>query len=379
MKNKTIAKRLLPIALCCALIFLTACTHGHSTDDTTVSNNLLTENSETTKFAVETYYQTVKYPSKRIISPILHDGKLIMAVTTEERTETDCRYLVSYDLEKGTTDTLFESTHDLANIQQIQANDNWLVWNDLELYASESNIYAMSFETGIITKVNSFAPEAPSYTMPKLMGDCVYWVEEEGLKDEKIYGTVYSYNCKTGKKEAISEMNDIYLYNLSLSADDGKVVWNEQRNGNWYIFVYDTETQKIKSFKTGEKCCYRVDYHDGYVLFVETEDFYRGDASETAKTLEISTGEIKEAKVMTNSPEMFGDYAVASSGSAVWFYRRSGSFFEMMGNLYDKCSFYTISEDEIVITVMKNVGEDSELVNETELHIFDMKEIDELI
>lgn len=375
----TFIKKFLPLLLCCALIFLTACAGGDTADDITFLSDATDEISETTKSADDIYYKIVKYPSKRIISPILHDGKLIMAITTEERTETDCRYLVSYDLEKKTTDILFESTHELANVQHIQANDNWLIWNDLELYASVSDIYVMSFETGKITKVNSFAPEAPSYTVPRLMGDCVYWVEEEGLKDEKIYGTIYSYNCRTQEKEAISKMNDIYLYNLSLSADDGKVVWNEQKNGKWYIFVYDSETGKTNAFETGEKCCYSVNCHDGYVLFVETEDYYRGYASERTKILDISTGEIKEAKIMTGRPKIFGDYAVAATSTALWFYKRNGSEFESMNNLYDIIRDYEVSENEIVITIIRNAGAGAELVNETELHIFDLKEIDKFI
>lgn len=40
---------------------------------------------------------------------------------------------------------------------------------------------------------------------------------------------------------------------------------------------------------------------------------------------------------------------------------------------------YEVSENEIVITIIRNAGAKAELVNETVLHIFDLKEIDKFI
>lgn len=351
---------------------LASCSANSDTEESTITSSKL---SDTEVNAIN--HKTVKVPFRKILSPVIYNDDLIMAVATEDRTETDCYYLILYDIETGKYETIFESEHEYANIQHIQCNDNWLVWNDVELYASSSVTYFMNLATKKITKANEFNPEAPSTTIPKLMGDYIYWIEEEGIKNEKIFGSVYSFNCKTQKRERIAKLDDVYLYNLSLDANDGKVVWNEQKDNAWAIYVYDIAAKQTAKYDTGEDCCYGVNCKNGCVLFLETKDYYRGDASKKTRLLDLSTGKITDAGLMPGQAAMFGDYAFACSATAVWFYKRSGDSFKPIDGLVDKnavAAYY--GGDNTVISVAKNAGFGSEeAVNETELHIFDFNKL----
>lgn len=373
MKKLNHFKRTSALILSLLILFLTACDKNiDSLEDDTPTTSTVIQSNDTVS-----YYETIKVPFKNVLSPIKHDDKLIMAVATEDRTETDCCYLVSYDIKSSEYETIFESKHEYANIQHVQCNESWLVWNDVELYGSASVIYFMNLATKNITKVNEFNPEAPSCTIPKLMGDCIYWIEEEGVAEEKIYGSVYSYNCKTGKKEKIDKLNDIYLYNLSIAAGDGKVVWSEKIGSIWGVYIYDVNLGSIKRIDTGEDCCYSVSCSNGYVLFAETKDFYRGDASAKTRLINLSNDEISDANTMAIMPTIFDNYAFAFTATSVCFYKRDGNSFVYLDSIRDSAVSATLSENNIVITQVQNAGMGTPegRVNETELHIFDFNNL----
>lgn len=370
-------KRLLAIFLSVLFIILVSCERddgGRSTADNSLTTNKSTEQEQTAPL-----YKAVTVPFKAVLFPVFRNDKLIMAVSTEDRTETDARYLISFDIETGEYEQIFESTHELANIHHIQCNDDWLVWNDVELYGSASNIYYMSFSDKKAVRINAFGSDAPSYTVPRLMGDNIYWVEEERISDEKISGTIYSYNCKNDKKEIVSELEDAYLSNLALNVNDGKVVWNErQGEGQWQFTVYDAETRKTEKYTVEGNYCLAPKYQDGWILYIETEDYYHGGASRIPKILNTATGETYKAQIFSGGPTMFGDYAVANSGSNIWFYKHSGKDFEVIEELTDNAIDFFVGYNNIVITMVQNKGitqQNTKRVTETELHIFDFNEI----
>ena len=81
-------KRVSALILALMFLFLASCGTDAAPETTTEQAN-----SASTDLKID--YETVKVPFKSVSSPLLLDGKLVMAVATEDRTETDRRYMLS--------------------------------------------------------------------------------------------------------------------------------------------------------------------------------------------------------------------------------------------------------------------------------------------
>ena len=324
------------------------------------------------------YIQSVTVPYKQVYSPVLIGDTLYMTVSKSDRTETDTNRLVAHDLNTGEETLLFTSTQALANMQGLQTDGEWLVWVDLELYASACNIYMMHLESGEITCVNHFSSEAPSYTAPTLMDGVIYWIEEEEVVGEEgawfITGAVYAYDCATKEKATIAELNNIYTNNLDLAAKDGKVVWFERIGENGAYYIYDVATGKNDTIPSKQRDAMNVQYVDGYIFASETDD-YMERTQKHMVCIDIRTGEYTDLKYDFMRFYVTDNYILAATGLVMWFYAREGNTLTCLDEIAcSNASATNVGENDVAFIVEHNAGHSRQpftgLDNEITLHIY---------
>lgn len=265
-----------------------------------------------------------------VISPVIVDTTLYMAVSEERiaRDDADARHLISYDTETKATEYLFESNYASANIQQISCDGKWLVWCDQEIWGSSCEIYVMDLESREIKKIDSFKPEATSFLIPKLQSGRVYWIKEEGFNEDqnKIYGSVYEYNCETEIRKKIYSLDYIDFYNISVGVGSGKVVWSETVNDVGTLFLYDIKSGKITEYPTNFKYACSPLYSNGYAKFQGQNDFSnRFELPNHNYWYNTKTGEITEIEALDDFMfAMSENYAATSCGTIIYYYKKKG-------------------------------------------------------
>lgn len=356
-------KRVLALILAVAMLLLASC----GTDNTPT----VTDGSSVAA-ANALQHEAVKAPFKKVMSPIVHNNKLIMSVSTQDRAETDCRYLISYDKGSGDYKTIFESTYEFGDITDIVSSGEWLIWRDHEIYNSGSGIYCMNYATMKITKI-AVTDENSSIDDLSASDGVVFWYECSGIGSKKQADFIKAYDCKTKELKTISESEG----GSWVSAGDGKAVFMLAKSGKTSLGVYDIASGNIREIALGEGNYRWPSCAGGSAVCVYTDDPTHGSSSQKTLLIDLSTGKITDAGLMPGQATMFGDYAFACSATAVWFYKRSGDSFKPIDGLVDKnavAAYY--GGDNTVISVAKNAGFGSEeAVNETELHIFDFNKL----
>lgn len=331
------------------------------------SPNAATEESSAIVSEYANITETVTVPYKAVLSPIICNDTLYMAVAKEDRSETDTNRLISYDIKSEKEKVLFTSTHDLANIQCIQGDMNWLVFADISLFGSPANIYVLNLNSNEINCIRKSNYHETVYTIPTYYNEAVYWIEPN---QDSSSGSVCVYYCKTQTKEVLSEIKKITTGTLRLSAADEKVIWFD--SGKYYLF--DTITQKIKTIPAHKNDAMNICYSDGYIFSNETDSFEQQSPKELV-CINVDTREY--SKLSWNFQRFFvsSNHLVGSTGSVLRFFKKAKnkiSEIEMLANL--NAVDVAISNNDTFITVEKNAGLSetpfSELKNETTLHIY---------
>lgn len=310
---------------------------------------------------------------RTIISPVIYGRTLYMSVSEERipREDIDTRHIVSYNIDTGKTEYLYESAYDSAYIQQISCDGKWLVWADQEISGAACDICVMNLESRKIEKIDNLTPEAPAFMIPKLQNERVYWIKEEHYSesDNKISGSVYEYDCVTKKKRKIASLNYIDFYNISLSVGNGKVIWSETVNDKGTLFLYDIKSQKTEKYVTGFKYACAPLYTDGYAIFQGQNTFDNGfEQPNRNYWYNIKTGEITEVKALDSVMIAASDNFLATScGMVIYYYKRDGeklTLLEPYTAVRGDCKF---SENDIFI----NAREDE---NKTIVYINNLKD-----
>lgn len=268
-------KRVSALILALMFLFLASCGTDAAPETTTEQAN-----SASTDLKID--YEIVKVPFKSVSSPLLLDGKLVMAVATADRTETDRRYLISYDIGSGKYDNIFESTHELGDIQSIRFDGEWLIWNDCEIYNSARNIYCTNYKTKEITQITKLGNDS-AVGEPCISDGVVFWDECFDIGGENTRSLIKAYDCTTKETKTISEGGD------KVCAGDGKAVFTVNKGGKTTLGVYDIASGKVTEFALGDGSYTLKDCAAGYALYVETKDPSRGDSSQKHGSSTLAT------------------------------------------------------------------------------------------
>ena len=269
-------------------------------------------------------------PFRDISSPAVW-GRTIYFAASEERyytEEIDTRHIVSYDMDTGGIEYLYTSIYELAYDQHLSCDGKRLVWTDQDVWGGCSDICVMDLESRKITKIDSIAPEAPSFLAPRLYNDHIYWLKEEYYNESagKIEGSVYDYNCLTGKKNRIGYINNVTDDNWFIEVCDGKVIWGEPVNGKGSFCLYDIASGKTSRYKTEFAFLGGVKYSDGFAVFSATDRPDGIDYPADHYFYDISTDEITPINARDKYYIKVSERYIATSpyGKVYHFYRKKG-------------------------------------------------------
>lgn len=334
---------------------------------TDAPNAVIDDESSTAVNKFDNIPQTITVPYKAVLSPLLINDTLYMAVSEEDRSETDTNRLVSYNIETCEEEILFTSSQELANIQCLQGDQNWLVFADMALYGDNTNIYVMNINTRKFVCIYQTESSRSYYAIPTYMDGSVYWVEQD-FDDES--GVISVYNCNEKSKETLATVKNVSTGNLRISAADGKVVWFD--SGNYYLF--DTVSEETQIIMAHNNDAMNVCYSNGYIFANETENFMQ----QTPKKLvciDTATEEYSEFSWTLQRFIIGSEYFAGSTGSILRFFRINGNrIFEIKELSNTTAMDMTASHNDTFITVEKNAGMNenpfSGLKNETVLNIY---------
>ena len=218
-------------------------------------------------YEIQTPYIDIWSP--KVIEPMIYMGASDRSKNSDI---IDTRLLVEYNIETKKTEILYESEYDSANIQGIEVNDNWLVWQDMEISGTQDNIYVMNRKTRETKKVNSIKTSAPSFTIPALIDDSVYWIEEEELIDNTIKGSIKRYDCINGKVDVISQLNSIGVHNIHLERNANKLLWSDEKDNKSYYYIYDTTNGKKDIIQASSNAVMHPIVVGDYIISMEAKN-----------------------------------------------------------------------------------------------------------
>lgn len=355
------------------VFLLSACSANNSnfTSSNNVDSEITSENVSNFEYQFsevqrDENYLEVRLPYQTILSPELCGRTLYMAVSVKDNPTgyRDAIQLVSYNLDTKQSELLFTSSYDEANIQQINCDGSWLVWTDVQAWGAACDLYVKNLETQEVVLLEHFTPQAASVIIPSLMDGVVYYIVEEGLNNDLIYGTLYAYDCESKSKSVIARLENIHLYNLAVRSAQGKVVWNETIDGKGFLFLYDTKTKKISRYATSHTYSHNTFYHNGIIMFIGTKDFFDTTKISTCYFYDTNTLEEYPAPVWGTVMDMVGNYMLIYREPNYYIYQKDGSEYKILDAHTDyNCNNRKISVSKDIITVQDNKGGDETVLN----------------
>ena len=356
----------------CIMMLLAACSSGSDYSSSPISfTDSFPEASNASPSAETTYFspteeqtifpgmEVLEFDYRMVISPVIYGNTLYMAVSEERkpREDYDARLLISYDIDTKETQYLYESVYESANLQQISCDGKWLVWTDQEAWGAACDICVMNLETREIKKVDSFKPEAASFLIPKLQKERVYWLKEESYNESenRIYGSVYEYDCLAEKTKKLYSLDYIEFYNLAVGVGSGKVIWSETIEDVGTLFIYDISSGKIDKYETSFKYACSPLYSNGFAKFQGQNDFsQRYEFPNRNYWYDTKTGKTSEIAALDDYMFAMSDnYVAASCGTIIYYYKKNGAeltLLEPYTAVRGDCKF---SENDIFINAVE--------------------------
>lgn len=131
-------------------------------------------------------------------------------------------------------------TDNLANQSDPSIWRNLIVWKDERNGRGNGDIYLYDLNTGIERQITF---DVGNQVSPVVWEDKIVWIDYRRTGFYSIYNDIYIYDLATGMEKRIT--NTGFRESVScLQIWDGKVVWEEIRNENKEIFMYDIDEEK---------------------------------------------------------------------------------------------------------------------------------------
>lgn len=259
---------------------------------------------------------------RRVISPILFDNSIFMAVSMNNRFSNDTNILMEYNLNTKKYIKIFESEFEYANIQGIQVNKNWLVWEDMSVDGTEDNIWVMNRKNKSKKKINISKTESPSFTVPILIYDYILWINEEEIINNKLKGYIKQYDCLNDETKVICSINEIGMHNFRLENYGENILWSDKVKDDSYYFVYNVHTRKRVKIKIN------MDYSLHPILinkYIISNEFADEDNTDENNTLQpyiynIDTKKSHKLDVKLNGYYSYNDNLITNNGKDVFIY-----------------------------------------------------------
>jgi len=236
------------------------------------------QNSAEPRTDFEKYMSKIEVPFPNAFSPFIYGDSLYFSAAKMGAADLLQNMLIRYDMNTKESEIIFDLSNKRCIIQSISANENWLVWSVSEEFGSYCDAYIKNLKTGKINKIYSRTYEAAAWIVPCLMGDCVYWIEEQEYSDGRISGAVIKYDCLTNTRTELQKLHEIGLYSLNLHANDGMLIWTDVLSDGAYYFLHNIKSGETISFKAKRRIAGYVQYANGLIFSTEFDDFEIGPA-----------------------------------------------------------------------------------------------------
>ncbi len=151
----------------------------------------------------------------------LADGKIILAEEV-----------------KSEGDSIREKALSSAPQDEIQPDiyGDWVVWKE-----NSSGVYNIFLYNLMASKGKIVSPYSFDQSCPFVLKDKLIWLN---LLSEQIV-PIQIYDILTGAQKDIGSISSL-KGELAVCKDKWKVVWQDMRNGNWDIYMYDLSTNTEK-------------------------------------------------------------------------------------------------------------------------------------
>lgn len=181
-----------------------------------------------------------------ILSPFVYGDKLYYS-------RGDFRHsygeLIEYDLVGKQHKTLFKSKYEMAALQNIAANDRYIVFTDSRDTGADMSEYYIDKKTGRCIRLN----KTPVGILPTPLLYKHYAISFDRDSNGSTYLVLYDMENK-GAKKRIHKFRTLYFYNFFYGVStDGIIVWNDHENSRGYTYYYDIERKKLNKYKTIRK------------------------------------------------------------------------------------------------------------------------------
>lgn len=311
---------------------------------------------------------------RRVISPILFDNSLFMAVSMKNRTSNDTNILIQYNMQTKKYIKIFESEFEYANIQGIQVNKNWLVWEDMSVDGTRDNIWVMNRKNNNKKKINISKTENPSFTVPILIDNYILWINEEKIINNKLKGSIKQYDCLQDETKVICSINEIGMHNFRLENYGESILWSDKIKDDSYYFVYNVHTKKRLEIKINMDYSLHPILIDRCIIsneFADEDDIDENSALQPY-IYNIDTKKSHKLDVKLNGYYSYNDNLVTNDGKDVFIYSIEDNLNikkeETIVN--ENYEDYYVSQNESLIFLRKNSNNYIDLLIYTKDNLF---------
>jgi hypothetical protein len=175
--------------------------------------------------------------------PVVMGQEMYVAVNTKWGSLPDEIRKINLNTKKETT--IFKTEHHPSAINDLQANQEWLIWVDSTEDGYNNNIWGKNLKTGKMKKIYQQPEYSYILVIPVLYDHYVAWTEE---KMGKVV-TVRVMDLETGKAEDIAQYHTFSLANcVDIDPIGGRLIWNDSENGVGYFKVFDLKTKQMATY-----------------------------------------------------------------------------------------------------------------------------------
>lgn len=186
-----------------------------------------------------------------------------------------------------------------------------IVWQDYR--NGNFDVYMFNITSGEETRLSSIADDDMS---PRIQGDFVVWYSYHGSAPFNDYSDIYLLDLKSME---LTNLNNDTAVQYTPDVYGNNVVWHDNRNGNWEIYRYNTDTQEIS------RLTYDVDNEQNFIprIYEDRVVYYfhhRVDDIWSVRMYNITSGVQTILEYETD-----GDSAPVIHGQKVAWVNKSGS------------------------------------------------------
>ncbi|KYD29182.1 hypothetical protein [Geobacillus sp. B4113_201601] len=194
-------------------------------------------------------------------------NELFIAVNADQTNRASVNELLAVNVKTKKQRMLFQSAHEEAMVQWVQANNRWVVWEDSTSFGAESTIWVMDRKTGSTFLAARSNSSPPTVFNPVLDGEYIAWTEKGSQ-----FGQVKLFHLPTKQGKTIGRLVSQGLYNEFVSLRNGKVIWTDSHDGKGYYYVYDIRTGRSASYESPAPFPAYAEYDNGLIYAIHLED-----------------------------------------------------------------------------------------------------------